>query len=204
MNAERTIARACRIYGAALLLYPRNHRAEYGREMEQLFRDQCRAAVREAGARGLGWLGLRTLGDLFLSGFREHLSQQIHQMKTMSPSKISLILFIAALAFLQFAANSATNDPALTVAWLIFSALALLGRAVAEGFRQPSEWLRGIIWGIGIAFLYALIFPAARKFSDNLGLAAFEWIKLSGVGVLLNFAVPIVKALLLLVRRRAA
>jgi len=187
-----------------LLFYPRQYRVEYGRDMEQLFRDQCRAAVREAGVRGLGWLALRTLGDLFISSFHEHLSQQIQHMKTMSPSRIALILFITALALLQFAASFATRSTALTATFLTLSALALVGRAVAEGFRPNSEWLRGLAWGFGVAILYGLIFPAWRKFSDNLGLASLEWMKLSAVGVLLNFAVPILKALLMFFRRRVA
>jgi hypothetical protein len=204
MNAERIITRACRFYRAVLLLYPRAHRAGYGRLMEQLFRDQCRAALRETGGRGVAAITARALCDAISSAFREHITQFTQTMHTQTPSRIALILLVSALAFLQFAANSATHSTALTAVFLTLSALALLGRAVAECYRPSSEWLRGLAWGFVVALLYSLIFPAWKKYSDNLGLASLGWIKLSTVGVLLNFVVPIVKAVMTFFRRRAA
>jgi hypothetical protein len=63
-----------RLYGALLKLYPGDFQEEFGTPMRQLFTDQCRCAARENGTRGMAFLWLRTISDLFVSLLREHLT----------------------------------------------------------------------------------------------------------------------------------
>lgn len=71
---KRTIVqRAVKVYTGLLRLYPREHRHEYGEWMAQLFRDQCTDAYAQRCALGLLTLWLRTLWDLGITAFQEHL-----------------------------------------------------------------------------------------------------------------------------------
>ncbi|MBZ0275683.1 MAG: type II secretion system F family protein [Anaerolineae bacterium] len=74
------------VYRALLLLYPAEHRREYGDWMAQVFRDQYRAAVRQRGSAGIAGLWLHTLGDLIPTLIQEHLStlqtRRTHPMDT--------------------------------------------------------------------------------------------------------------------------
>src|ERR1041385_2876038 len=62
-----------RSYRRLLALYPRPHREEYGAPMEQLFRDQCRDALRAERSWGLILLWLRVLPDLLKTCMLEQL-----------------------------------------------------------------------------------------------------------------------------------
>ena len=57
-----------------LLAYPRAHRDEYGEDMAQVFRDQCRDAWRESNNWGLAKLWLRVLPDVINTSLWERLS----------------------------------------------------------------------------------------------------------------------------------
>jgi hypothetical protein len=201
MNDPRTVALAVRLYRAALRLYPGTHRLEYGALMEQLFRDQCRDALRTG---RLGGLALRTLGDLVRTTFREHLTEQTKTMQTLRPSRLALILLITALLLLQWAVSIATRHHDAAGLLLTGSALALIGRAIAEGFRPLAEWKRGLAWGLGVALLYAFICPAWKHYTDNLGLYFPTFLTLTTIGVLANFVVPVGKAVARLFGGRAA
>ncbi|MBN1120805.1 MAG: hypothetical protein JXJ17_06975 [Anaerolineae bacterium] len=63
------VRRSEAIYRRLLFAYPRSHRREYGESMVQLFRDQCRDAVRQG---RLIRLWLQTLIDLLRSAPVEH------------------------------------------------------------------------------------------------------------------------------------
>src|SRR5438034_1103981 len=68
------------LYGSIKLLlvaYPRRFRREYGGSMAQVFRDCCRAAERQQGARGVVWLWLATLRDLVRTAFVERVSEVV-------------------------------------------------------------------------------------------------------------------------------
>lgn len=71
------------IYQRLLLAYPRRHRTAYGREMAQLFRDQCRDAWNEARNWGLLLLWLRTLPDVASTSIIERIAA-FRETKTMS------------------------------------------------------------------------------------------------------------------------
>ncbi len=56
-----------RCYGKALVLYPAEFREEFGQEMMQCFREDCRRTARHRGSGGLLLLSLRVLFDLAFS-----------------------------------------------------------------------------------------------------------------------------------------
>jgi hypothetical protein len=63
-----------RLYRRLLAFYPKNHRDEYGPSMLQLFKDQYRSA-RQGGTPGcLAFLWLRTLKDLAVNLWKEHVT----------------------------------------------------------------------------------------------------------------------------------
>jgi hypothetical protein len=72
MNAERMLRISRRIYGWLQALYPKEHQLEYGREMTQLFADQCRFALEDGGRFGLLALWGRTLVDVCKTAVIEH------------------------------------------------------------------------------------------------------------------------------------
>lgn len=68
---ERTIELSAGIYGALLMLYPKEYREEYGPHMVQVFRDSCRYEVGRAGVLGLVTLLARTVLDLLSTAVTE-------------------------------------------------------------------------------------------------------------------------------------
>ncbi len=72
------------IYRLLLRAYPANFRRDYGRDMEQCFRDACRDACRRHGVLGVVGLWISTLFDLANTAVSEHISEVTH----MSPENI--------------------------------------------------------------------------------------------------------------------
>ena len=72
---QKAFGFSTRVYRRLLLLYPAPHRHEYGAAMEQLFRDQCRDAWRDAHGRGLTVLWVRVVGDLVCTAAIEHIRE---------------------------------------------------------------------------------------------------------------------------------
>ncbi len=59
------------VYRTLLVFYPRAFRRIYGPRLVQVFRDQCRVAVRQRGTMGLVVVWVRTLGDLVITATAE-------------------------------------------------------------------------------------------------------------------------------------
>ena len=70
-SIERTIELSAGIYGALLMLYPKEYREEYGPHMVQVFRDSCHYEVGRAGVLGLVALLARTVVDLLSTAVTE-------------------------------------------------------------------------------------------------------------------------------------
>lgn len=70
-----------RLYRALLRLYPRAFREEFGSEMAQVFRDDCRRVQSEQGVLGVLGLLLLVVGDLTTTAFEEHLSLEGHMSR---------------------------------------------------------------------------------------------------------------------------
>jgi hypothetical protein len=142
-----------------------------------------------------------TLADLTFSAVREHVSQQSNLMKTFSPSKISLLLFIAAIVSLIIA-GPMVGVPHLTPILLLISSIALLLRGVTEWFRPLAEWPRGLIWAAGIALMYSLICPAWAHLHAHYGSRFPIFSGLTMIALLLNVVVPLVRTGLALTTKR--
>jgi signal peptidase I len=61
----------CRVYAASLYAYPRAFRAQFGREMQQVFRDRCRAAAQ---THAFPQFLFMTIKDWFTTSLRERLA----------------------------------------------------------------------------------------------------------------------------------
>lgn len=84
-------------------------------------------------------------------------------MKTMSPQKLSLILFVAGIGAAILSCSFIVGQPGLALGLAYFSALALLVRAFAEWKRPESELVRSLIWGATIAVIFGFIMPVWAK-----------------------------------------
>lgn len=184
-DSEDRLRRASRIYEELLWLYPRAHREKYGPLMVQFFRDQWRAA-RPGSAPAMLELSLGTLGDLAFSAFREHLSNQLHNMKNMSRNRLSLILFITAIGAALLTGNFIPGRIGIALGLAYFSALALLLRAIVEWKRPANELVRSLVWGATIAVIFALIFPVWGRFK----LPIIPWLVITPM--ILNALVPMI------------
>ncbi len=127
MKARRPSSKIGEVYDALLNLYPADHRRDYGPLMLQLFRDQLRDAQRGSGALRRTRLCCRTLLDLIRSAGTEHLNSQRKHLKTMKPSKLSLLL--VAVAFSSALISIALGEqgfPQPAIAFVYLSTCALL------------------------------------------------------------------------------
>ncbi len=76
--ALKTLTVSDRLYNLFLLAYPAPFRREYGAQMAQVFRDECRDTLRQTGSAGLMGLWLGTLIDLVKTAFAEHIWEVFH------------------------------------------------------------------------------------------------------------------------------
>ena len=67
----RLVSLSERVYRALLTMYPKEFRQEYGPQMNQLFRDQCREELDSGGVVALAGLWFRTLLELVSTARRE-------------------------------------------------------------------------------------------------------------------------------------
>ena len=112
---SKAIEHSCRFYRRLLVLYPRNHRKEYGEAILQLFRDQCRDGWAEDRARGLLVCWLRALPDLLKTSFLEHLAN-LNRTKFMlsafrpklNPLSVFLPVFVCVFLFIVITATVIT------------------------------------------------------------------------------------------------
>lgn len=100
---NRSLAFSQKVFEQLLLAYPAAHRAEYGADMAQLFRDQCRDAWSEARHFGLVKLWLRVLPDLLKTCLREQFSN-LNPAKSMSNKISNLFSSPTAVFFKVFVA----------------------------------------------------------------------------------------------------
>ncbi len=89
-EGNRFIRHSLWLYGCLLTAYPKRHREEYGPPMQQVFRDQCQDAWREARGWGLALLWLRVLPDLVKTSVLEHLAT-LHERKSMTETLAAVL-----------------------------------------------------------------------------------------------------------------
>jgi len=191
---------ACRIYRTLLRCYPKTHRAEYGELMLQLFRDQCRDAFREHGRFGALVVWRDAAGDLVFTAIQEHINNLPNIMKDININRLALILFAIGLG-LAFIGVPPLVGTHLATAFIYLSSLAILLRAIAEWFRPPGEVTKSILWGVGVLVAYGFVLPFWAKLHAQFGVPAGFNPALHAIPVLLNIVVPVVKALLSVIRK---
>lgn len=191
---------SCRIYRMLLRCYPRAHRAEYGALMLQLFRDQCRDAYHTHGRFGFLSMWRDATGDLVFAAIQEHINNLPNIMKNISINRLALILFAIGFGLAFLGVPQLVGAPMATVL-IYLSTLAILLRAIAEWFRPPGEAAKSILWGIGVLIAYAFVLPFWEKLYFHFGVPAGFNPTIHAIPIILNIIVPVVKALLSVVRK---
>lgn len=183
-----------RCYGAAVRLYPRRFRDEYGPDLELLFREQCED-------ESVWRVTARTGLDLALTIPTQHLEAR---MNTDSTTPVSLLFAVLATGGLLLAVVGGTSGPTsilglglafvfgllAVIAWrraapppvrttsrswwmLLVGGLALIGLVIAAAGAGVEAWYLGmasvltgmVLVVIGIAF--GLVHVATRHRSDR-------------------------------------
>lgn len=101
--------RAMRVYRVLLAAYPREFRREYGRRMEQAFRDLCREERRKGERGGLVRLWVRTILDLGTTAFVQRinaLGREVgvndHKLAGIGVAFLAAPLFFVAASLLKY------------------------------------------------------------------------------------------------------
>ena len=161
----KMLAVSDRIYRIILCLYPKAHRREFGGQMAQLFRDQCRDAWKIGRHAGLLKLWLRTLPDFGKTCLMEQISRiERNIMKYLNAKNTPTILLITSLvlAMLSFSHfGMQAHDIFMLLA--IASSFAMLAKACVEFIRPATEYPWVILRTFILMFLFAIILPAWAK-----------------------------------------
>lgn len=135
MPATKTTDLVARIYRALLVLYPDGTRSDVAADMEECFRDLCRAADRDRGGLGVVAVALRTYAELPMSAWRARAAAR----KTMTTKKgaSSMETF---LQDVRYAVRGLLRNRG-------FTTLAVLSLAVGVGANTSMFSLaKGILW----------------------------------------------------------
>ncbi|MBX3061969.1 MAG: hypothetical protein KF726_03280 [Anaerolineae bacterium] len=151
-------------YQLLLLLYPPDHRAEYGYWMAQAFRDLCRDAYRDHGLIGLLEVWLRTFIDALLTAYQER-RRTVNVFKPVALRGAWITLLGGVLLLIGAAAQSIVLIPfwqrwryqsmSESLWWLIFPAILCLLFTYWQLYRQHAGRIG--VWGRGL-FNAATIF----------------------------------------------
>jgi len=163
---HKIIALSEKIYRALLHFYPQSHRRDYGEQMAQLFRDQCRDAWQAGRSAGLMKLWLRVLPDIGKTSVREQIAaiERNSSMKYFTTKHAPTLLLVAGLAFgfLSFTSMKFQSHAGFMLC-IIASALCILAKAGVELFRPGTEWFKIALRTFVLMFFYALFMPAWAK-----------------------------------------
>ncbi|MDQ2744531.1 MAG: hypothetical protein M3Z66_19870 [Chloroflexota bacterium] len=130
-----------RLYETLLIAYPLSFRREYGRQMVQVFHTACRHAARQAGARRVAQLWLRTLGDLVYSAGAE----RIMVLRTYD-DPLQRYLYLGAVLISGFTGYIHLRADADRLVILLLVA----GCFVCGAARPTGAWRWALIVGLGI------------------------------------------------------
>ena len=174
---SKLVSLSVRVYRRLLVLYPTAYRREYGPWMVQAFRDLCRAAYRQGGARRVGQLWLRTLADTLATAAAERLAVPRAGRPATSLAPLSwpgvglsvlpglLVLVTTGVGVRLLAPFAHLLPPGLlgVVAFARGHGLAfliLVPSVVLAGRRRLPVWslaLLGALFGLGVAGLFLFL-----------------------------------------------
>lgn len=131
---ERMLRISERIYSAMLVLYPKEFRDAYGPHMMQVFRDEYRAVLEQAGVAELVALWTRTVLDLFFTALAER------RKVSAETSRIERLRHATAWNFHSWRGRKLSRSRLwfLTVTYTVL--LVMNVASSASGQRQNSLW----------------------------------------------------------------
>lgn len=163
MQSRKIIATSVKIYGRLLCLYPKSYRRDFGEQMAQFFRDQCRDAWQTDRQAGLLKLWLRTLPDLGKTSFIEQFNQiERHYMLNSKHSPTLLLIASIVLGLMSFMPMIMPFH-GIFMLLLTASALCNLAKAGVELYRPANEWPMVLLRTFILMFLYGFFMPAWAK-----------------------------------------
>ena len=167
-------AAAERIYRLLLRAYPPDFRAEYGREMVLLFRDQCR----ESDVRSLGfWAAVicdvaRSAPALRAEAWRENTRTIEVIMKLASILTVVLGVFGIVNAVVEWVAGSKgaiDGGYVLAVVLAVCASVLLLGAGAAIVLRRPQPARVALLVSLVLFIAARLLFPWMSIFAQLVG-----------------------------------
>jgi hypothetical protein len=176
-------AAAERIYRLLLRAYPPDFRAEYGREMVLLFRDQCR----ESDVRSLGfwarvlWDVVRSAPALRAEAWRSRASENTQTMEVIMKLAAMLTLLLGGVigilnATVEWVAASqqsisGTHEVSLVFGVLASALLLAAGVAILNRTQRGRKAARLALFASLVMIVAArLLFPWMSVFSELLGI----------------------------------
>lgn len=169
-NTSRTLIASDRIYCFLLLAYPRSFRLEWGADMAQVFRDECRAGLEHYGLIGLMQIWLSTLYDWLTTAFEQHIEEAFHMS---GQTKVIRLGALAALAGGMLGIYLVTQGPNSYGnyswhGWLAPVAATLFALGLGGGVAAYKQQLNSLGWfGVMIA-ISGLLLMAVGHASDTL------------------------------------
>ncbi len=164
------IALSERAYRVLLMLYPAEHRREYGPHMAQVFRDVCRDAYRQRGTCGVLVTWLPVLLDLVITAVEERRKEGIRMSKSTLIHWSGPILIVGGLlhmvaGFGPLQPGSCCNGIYQVVVMMIVPALVLLAIGLAGVHARFAPRINrlgrlGLIVAIAAAPAFVIIFLA--------------------------------------------
>ena len=153
-DSPRALAFSNRLYQWLLLLYPAGFRREYGAQMAQVYRDECRHVQQQAGAAGIARLWFRLLPDLVGTVFAEYLWEVLN------------------MSIEKFLRGSGLGAVAAGVAWIL---LFVIGSEKLAWDVWPAAITGLIFTAIMLLFLYALA-GFKRRYHDQSRVKVGFWL----------------------------
>jgi hypothetical protein len=154
---NRIIAISVKVYQVFLRAYPTKFQQEYGSQMIQVFRDCCRHAFRQSGARGIYRLWAVTVLDFLHSVFEQHMQKEadLSQSRLIKWSGWAFIL--GAFAFLTFVGGSEALTLPGSELSAILLAVGLLGLRARYGEHVGSFGRNILLLGASGPFLLVIV-----------------------------------------------
>ena len=149
------VSTSARLYRLLLAAYPARFRREYAEPMVQVFRDCCRAASRQRGARGIAWLWLATLRDLARTALVERVSEVIAMSRANWIRWGGLASMLLGVAWsLQWLLGSFNWQPGDSVRYSLAILVPVLLLAAVAGLAARAAGRRGWLGTTGLAMCF--------------------------------------------------
>jgi hypothetical protein len=207
--SPKSIALSEKVYRKLLRLYPEKHRREFGGQMAQLFRDQCRDSWKTGHHAGLLKLWLRTLPDFGKTCVVEQISkiERTNIMKYLnSKNSPTILLIIGLLLALTSFTHIVMPFQGAFMMLVLASTLAIFAKACVEFIRPANEYPWVLLRTFILMFIYALILPAWAKMKMHAGIASPPGHDPFGMALMIclfaNPLVTVIKILQFLIQRQ--